>query len=266
MIFIVIGLICAAGGIGLLVLRRSHDDRLLEVKATKQLPASTLQDLSREIREQIGPGGFSQLAEVKGIVESDKPLTSELAEKPCVWYRSRVDEEYEETVHEESADGSRRTHTKRASETISNNTRSHPFLVRDESGTVLVDPEDARIESETILDRQEPYHDERGEIRLGAFSFRPSSGRRVLGYRYREEAIPLGSKIYVIGEACDRVDETLCIRKPSDKTKPFIVSVRSEEQIIESMEKKSAAKKWIGLVLLTLGILGILSGVVDIVS
>ncbi len=266
MIFVLIGLACVAGGIGFLVMRRKQDDRLLEIKATKESTTSAIIELAREIGVEIGPGGYSQLVEVKGIAESENPLTSELAEKPSIWYKSVVEEEYEESIIERDSDGTERVRTQRTSEIVSSNTRGTHFRVRDDSGTIRVDIDGATIESETILDRHEPYHDDRGEIRLGAFSFRPSTGRRVLGYRYREEAIPVGSPIYVIGEATDRIEGTLTIRKPSDKSKPFIVSVRSEEEIVETMEKSSTVKKWVGLVLLTIGVVGVLYGIVDLVS
>ena len=266
MIFVVIGVLLIAGGYGLSRMRQRSDDNLLEVRSTKRQPASELESLAREIREQIGPGGFSQLAEVRGRAVATEPLRSELAQKPCVWYRARVEEEYEETVTEESADGSRRTSTRRATETISDTTRSISFEIEDESGRISVDPKGAKIDGEVVMERQEPFRGSHDEISFGGITFHPTKGRTILGHRYREEAIPVGAEVYVIGDACDRVDDTLCIREPNEASRPFIVSTRSEKEIVDNLQKQSTMKKWGSIVLLTLGVLAILFGLTKIVG
>jgi hypothetical protein len=54
-------------------------------------------------------------------------------------------------------------------------------------------------------------------------------GRRTLGYRFTERAIPAGRQLYVLGEVADEGGE-LRVRKPAKGR--FIVSVRSEEAIV----------------------------------
>lgn len=253
MIFLILGILLAAGGVALIMSRRKTDDHLLEVRSTQTTDARTLNDLAREIGEQIGAGGFAHIAEVKGRVESIEPLKSELAERHCVWYRSTVEEEFEETVTETSSDGSTTTSTRRSSEVVSTNTRSVPFRLRDETDAITIDPKGAKIDPDTILDRHEPYNDQSGEIRIGGFSFRPTRGRRILGYRYREDAITVGTDLYVFGEASDRVNGELSIRKPSEKDQPFIVSVKNEEEIVEEMQKSATMKRIFGIILFVIG-------------
>ena len=53
--------------------------------------------------------------------------------------------------------------------------------------------------------------------------------RRTLGYRYEEEAIWVGSPIYVLGEATDWQGELRLLRPHDDGE--FIVSVKSEEEL-----------------------------------
>ena len=80
-------------------------------------------------------------------------------------------------------------------------------------------------------------------ISFGSFSLSlgmTPGGRRILGYNYTESIIPIGQRIYVIGEASDS-DGALIIKKPREKGKPFIVSLKSEEEIIGSHESSA---KW----------------------
>ena len=263
MVLIIVGLVLMLAGAVLMYFRSRTTDELLEVRSVKVSPASELAELHRAILEEIGPGGFSQLSEVKGRVETARPLRSELAEIDCVWFSGRVVERYEEHYTETDSNGNTRQMTRTATETVSSTTRGIPFLVRDETGLIEVDPEGGRIEGEVVLDRHEPFTDTAGELRIGSVSFRPSTGRRVLGYEYHEQAIPLGAEVYVIGEACDRVAGKLCIRKPAESGKPFIISVRSEEEVVAGLQRSASLKKWFGIGLIVLGIVGVLWGVIN---
>ena len=111
------------------------------------------------------------------------------------------------------------------------------------------------------MEKHEPYHGD-GGIRIGPFSINPTSGRRIIGYTYHEEALRVGAKAYVIGDACDRQNGELCVRKPTDKTKPFIISTRSEEEIVAGMQKSASVKFVIGIVLAVLGAVSVVYGIV----
>ena len=261
-IAIIIGVVLAGLGVLFLFLKGKSEDQLLEVRATKTCNSAELCELHEAVASEIGPGGFSQLAEVKGAGESDRPLTAELSDQPCLWYSMRVEELYEEAYTETDANGNSVTRTRTGSNSVANNTQSIPFLLRDESGTVLVYPEGAKIEGRKVVDRHEPANNGPG-ISFGNFSMSltPNHGRRITGYRYHEEILPVGERLYVIGEACDRDDGKLALRKPREKGKPFIVSIRSEEEIAKGLQTTASVKKWVGLGLIAIGIIVIVAGI-----
>ena len=62
-------------------------------------------------------GVFIGLVEIKGTAESERPLTSYLAEVPCVFYRWDVQEKWSRTVTETytDSDGKTRTRTRHES-------------------------------------------------------------------------------------------------------------------------------------------------------
>lgn len=251
----IIGLVLVGIGVFLFLRHKKALDKVLEMKFTKTGTTSELQELQKAVADEIGPGGFNQLAEVKGTVECEAPLTAELSEQPCVWYSMSVVERYEEQYQERDAEGRVRTGTRTGTATVASNTQSVSFSLRDASGTIGITPNGAAIDGRKIVDRYEPATGTSDTLQLGAFRFSPSarSGRNVLGYQYSEQIIPLDARIYVIGEATDR-DGKLAVGKPVDGEKPFIISMRSEEEVTRGMESSATAQKWIGILLVAGGI------------
>jgi hypothetical protein len=265
MIYIGIALI-VIGGI-LIFVRASTQKKLFEIKSTETFKAKDLVDLYESVKSDVGMGGFSKIIEVKGMSKADNPLTSEIAKQPCVYYSMTVTREYEETYQEKDANGNYVTKTRRAEDTISSNTQRIPFYVEDETGKVLVNPNGASIDAQQVVDKFEPGERQAGSmLSFGAFSINistPSVGRtRTLGYRFRESIIPLDRKLYVLGEATDTSGE-LAIQSPREKGKKFIVSMKSEEELVRGAE---STIKWtlyaaiacdvIGLILLVIGLVG----------
>ena len=196
--------------------------------------------LAESVAKDIGAGSFAEVAEVKGTVRCDAPLTSELANAQCVYYSMHVTREYEETYWDTDSKGNRVQKHRRGSETVSQNTRSCPFDVEDATGKVAVDPSGASLTGEKVYDKFEPGEPGSPAVSIGRWRFDLSSvrlgaGRRTLGYKYEETIIPVGRPIYVLGEASDAGGK-LAVRKPTKKGTSFIVSMKSEEELTRSAE------------------------------
>jgi hypothetical protein len=250
----------------LLVVRITTQKKLFEIQSTETFSTKDLQNLYSSVKTEVGAGGFSKVVEVKGSVKCESPLNAELSAQSCVYYSMSVVREFEETVEEKDSDGNYRTVTKRGSETISSNTQSVPFYVEDETGKILINPNDANIDSQKVLDKFESAEYASGSmLTFGGFSLNLGgllSGRRTLGYRFQESILPLGRKVYVLGEATDTSGE-LAIQKPREKGKKYIISMKSEEELVSGAK---STIKWtlyaaiacdaIAVVLIILGILG----------
>jgi hypothetical protein len=250
----------------LIVVRVMTQKKLFEIQSTETLTAKDLQDLYSSVKSEVGQGGFSKMTEVKGVVKCDNPLNSELANQPCVYYSMTVVREFEETREEKDSSGNYRPVTHRGSETISSNTQSVPFYVEDETGKILVNPNDAGIDSQKVLDKFESGEYASGPtLSFGGWTLNVggiTAGRRTLGYRFQESIVPLGRKIYVLGEATDTSGE-LAVQKPREKGKKFIISMKSEEELVSGAK---STIKWtlygaiacdaIAVVLIILGLLG----------
>jgi hypothetical protein len=66
----------------------------------------------------------------------------------------------------------------------------------------------------------------------------PGDRKVVKGHTYKETAIAVGSRLYVLGEA-RIVDNQLAIAKPSNPNDPFLISVKSEEEIVAKRQEST---------------------------
>ena len=204
-------------------------------------------------------GVFIGLVEVKGTVDSANPLTSHLAACDCVYYRWSVEEHWSRTVRETYRDSKGRTRTRTRRESgwkrVAGGGEMLPFYLRDDDGTVLVRPQQARIEALSVFSetcgRGDPLYYSKGP----AGSVMHSDHRR----RFIEHALPVNQPIYVMGQARER-QEVVAPEIAHDAAAPlFLISVRKEKQIQSRYRFAFAAWNSGGL-LLSVGGFGIFLG------
>ncbi|MCX7031922.1 MAG: E3 ubiquitin ligase family protein [Spirochaetes bacterium] len=236
MIFYVLGGVLVAVAVGLFLGSGSQRRKVYAMKATDTSTAADLRGLADSVAKEIGAGSFNQVTEVKGAVECDSPLTGELSLVPCVHYAMSIRREWEETSWKTDAQGRRTQETNKGSDTVASNTRSVRFRVKDATGAVDVDPSGAKIDGEKAVSTFQPGEPAGGSLTYKGFSislpgFVGAGGRRTLGYRYEETVVPVGVQVYVLGEAVD-AGGTLTVKKPVKKDVRFVISVRSEEELV----------------------------------
>jgi hypothetical protein len=220
----------------LYLIAASQGRKLAAMRGTQTSQAADLQQLAASVGKEIGAGAFAEATEVKGTVRCAQPLVSELAEVPCVYFAMKVTREYEETRWETDSNGNRQQRTARGSQVMAQNTRSVPFEVEDESGRIGVEPQGASFVAEKVLSRFDAGEAQMAGLRVGRWAVSLGGlgeGRRTLGYRYEELAIPVDRPVYVLGEAADE-GGTLRMRKAGAKGPGggrFIISVKSEEEL-----------------------------------
>ena len=204
------------------------------IRATQTFSVEQLQSLSDDLAQRGEAGSLRFLTEVKGRVGCDQPLISELTETECVYYRMKVEWEYEEIYYEEDGD-ERRKHKREDEEILAEKKEAASFWIEDATGRIAIDPEGAELIAEQTLSRvddDEGLPDE--EIRMGRFVIEApwktcDEERRAKEYHFEEEAIPLGHEVYVLGEAVDS-DGVLRMQKPAHGK--FIISTRREESLL----------------------------------
>ncbi len=269
---LILGVLLASIGIVLLVLAEYQRTQLRQLRAAERSTTKELAAYAESVSQALVEAGhYSQIAEVSGIVKCDRPLVSEVAKQPCVYYDARVWREYEESRFREGRRRRSQAKTRRGSEVVSSNSQRVPFWVEDVAGRIHVDPSGAKMEPVQIADRFEPATPTGagGSLTIGSFSITlpgprtaEEVGRRTIGYRLRERAIPLDRRVYVLGEVTD-ASGTLTIQKPEKGR--FVISLRSKEEIVRSAVTRA---QWItvagagsgatGLIVVALALLGVL--------
>jgi E3 Ubiquitin ligase len=224
MIFIGILLLLVAAG--LLRWRQVTVRKLTAMTGAETVPCADLAALRDAAAEAAGPGSFRLACEVIGTAEAGDAglLTAELSSTKCVWHRHVVRRRYESVSTDSKGNRTRTTTTERVAE----HSTSTPFVVRDASGTMVVDPGDVTIDrAERVVNRFDPAGVS-GLLSVTGLSGVTPSGGGTLGYEYEEWVVRPGQRMYVLGEASDR-DGRFVIAKPEEGQ--FVVSTRSEEEL-----------------------------------
>lgn len=100
-------------------------------------------------------------------------------------------------------------------------------------------------------DRFEPYDSNKTYSFFGV-QFTAPAGGGTLGFRYKERIIPLGHPLYVVGEA-RQSGGGLRIGRPSEAGKPFIVSTKSEEEVVNDLKGSAKGSFYLGIALMVIG-------------
>ena len=265
MVFYIISIIFFIPGVVFFFLRKNLEKKIYQIKSTETKKIKELQDMCKEIADEIGPGGYHEICEIKGNTISENPLISEIGKKPCVYYEMKVTRKWEETYYETDSEGRRRRKTRRGEEVVSSNKRSIEFWVEDDSARIKVAPSQAKIDPVKVVDS---FQQGEGQT-AGSISFMGitlnipavNSGRRTIGYHYVEKIIPINRPVYILGEASDSSGE-LKIQAPTEKEKMFFISHKSEEEILHNFLKKLHLYKILFVSGISLGIIFAIIGII----
>lgn len=245
---VILGVILLLVAAGCYFAARSQARKLRAISAADTFTARMLGDLYQQVTISLGGEALAQPCEVAGTIEADAPLSAPTSGTACVAFTHLVTREYEADVTTTDAAGVKRTTTERRSETVENRQQRARFFVRDATGRVLIDPEHAELDLADTTDRTDP----------------PPAGApaRTLGYRRQERALPVGTQVYVLGCVVDGGDQPMIARSPRDSKQKFIISRRSEREL---MTAASSAARTLNYVAAGSGALGLALIVIGLV-
>lgn len=254
---IIIGGIILIGLAGLLwYFKRKSEGKLHHLEITDVSLTSNVIENYKSLLDTYGPGSFSLYVELKGTAFSEQPLKSEFSEQDSVYYKAVVTREYEELQITKNSDGTETERWVKKSDVVSSHSNTaHDFAVKDDSGIILVDPDSADIHTKKTYSHFESGSDpgtSRMNVSLGGYSLKSGPKVKTIGFKYEEYSIPVGHSLFVAGDANDRSGR-LMVSKPQDKEMPFIVSVKSEDEIIKGLGNSVTGLKIGAIVALVAG-------------
>jgi hypothetical protein len=110
---------------------------------------------------------------------------------------------------------------------VSSHTSSTPITIDDGTGTVMVELNDLDVDEPVLaLDRLVDDGDSLVEDLVESFV----RGDDSEGLRQREHVIPVGQRVFAIGQVASGMDG-LRLTKPAERGQPFLVSTRDEAQL-----------------------------------
>jgi len=248
-----VGIILLAAAVGCYFAARGQAGRVQAMTATDTLTSQMLAELYQKVTSSVGADALAEQCEVAGVIECDAPLTAPVSNTECVAFSRSVVREYEEDVTTKDAQGKQESKTEQRTETIDSEDRRTPFWVRDDTGRVLVNPEQAEIDLVETGNRYEPAPPvPDGRART-----------RTLGYRYHEQSLAIGTHVYVLGCAVDGHGQPQIAYNPRDSKQKFIISRRTEQELTRSAASTARGFYYaaigcgvVGLLLLAIGLLG----------
>ncbi|WP_299486633.1 E3 ubiquitin ligase family protein [Acaryochloris sp. IP29b_bin.137] len=232
----IIGVIFIAIGITLFFVYSSLKRKIESLRLARPASIAELNHLASEIALEMGVGSWRDYVKLRGTIQCDQPLMSELKQVPCVHYHTTVVREYEEYVTERDGDNNPITKTQSGSETLSQHCQSVPFFLQDDTGEIWVDPEGAQIETIPVLD---DFSSEQPSGRL--FSDRlplsPSleTNWQIIGFRYQESVLPVQYQVFVVAQVSD-FNQSLILENPTTKGQRFLISLKSEGALAQSTQ------------------------------
>ena len=267
--WIIFGVIVIVIGVFLVYSAKSAAKKALYMQALETTTVGTITETVEQIRTSMEgeASEYAEYVELKGSIQCEEgtQLIGQMSQREAVICVTKVIREYEEKRVSTDSEGRRRTSWHKGRDTVSNNRNEVPFFLEDSTGRIRINHKGSELGLIKAVEKFEPANDGGGsQISFGGLSFTVSafgSGRRTLGYRYTEEIFPLGAKLYALGEAAD-TEHGLVLRKPTgEESKPYLLSLKSEEELQESNQSKAKTHRTIGLVLLALGGVLLLIGI-----
>ena len=223
---------------------RSATRRRGRLLATETSTVATLTEVAAAATGAAGAGSYREVVELSGEAHPGPGgrLTSPETGTPCVWHRHTVTRRYTKVTKD--ADGKRTTST--AEETVTSQTSSTPFVLRDGTGEVLVEASGGVDGARKSL----------SEFREG----RRGGGRDTIGFEHEEWVLEPGTRLFVAGEVSDD-GGVLTLRKPVKGD--LVVTTRSEEQLLDSA---AGSARTAGIVAKVAGAAAVVLAVVGLVS
>ena len=255
---IIIPIILIAGGLfSIFYIRPKAKNSVTEIKYMKTKTIAELKDMFKQMDENGLGNEYREFVELKGTVVSDDLVETPFSNKKVAYCESKLAQVTETKEQYTDSNGNRRTRVNKHENTISEEKTSNEISMNDnssnESVVIEINGTGCELDIPKTFDRFEPKSNVKNYRYFNSFSWN-GYGAETLGFKMTERTINPNQSLYVIGEAF-KVGEKLHIGKPQDTKKPFIVTTKSEEDLINSSNQKAMFALIGGIMAIVLGII-----------
>jgi hypothetical protein len=254
---IIVGAILIAVGVGMILYKKKVEDKITNVKYHDNSDLKSVLDTCLVISKDLGIGHFSQIVKTSATAVVDRPIKGEFSKMDCVYCETEVIHMYDELQETKDENGRIQRKWVSKTESLGKNKFGEEFWLNDTTARVTINITGANLGLKNDIYREVKTQ------RPAQFSFTTynpvqNDKRKSTGYIEVERHLKPGTKLFVVGELHDR-DGQPKITKPQDQKESFVVSTKSEEDVIKGLESKAKMLYYGGIVLAVLGVLAIVS-------
>lgn len=261
---IIMALLLIGGGLGaIFYLKPKTQNNITEIKYMQTKTISELKDMFNQMDSNGLGQDYREFVELKGTAVSNNLVEAPFSNREVVYCESKLAQVSEISEQYRDSNGNLRTRTTRHENTISDEKTSQVISMTDSSTDepVILEINGAgcNLDIPKTFDRFEPKTNLGGYRYFNSFSWN-RYGSETLGFKMIEKTIEANQSLYVIGEAF-KVGNAIHIGKPQDNNKPFIVTTKSEEDLINNSKQKSLFLLIGGLIAIAVGIWILISAI-----
>lgn len=253
-----IPLLLIGGGLAsIFYLRPKMQNNVTEIKYMQTKTISELIDMFSQMDANGLGNEYREFVELKGTVVSDNLVDTPFSNRKVAYCESKLAQVTQIREQYRDSNGNLQTRIRKHEDTISNEKSSQEISIKDNSSSesivLEINGTGCKLEIPKTFDRFEPKNNLRNYRYFNSFSWN-RFGAETLGVKMVEETIEANQNLYVIGEAF-KVGNTLHIGKPLDGKKPFIITTKSEEDLVNSSNQKAIFALIGGIIAIAIGII-----------
>ena len=255
---ILIPLLLIGGGlVAIFYLRPKIQNNVTEIKYMQTKTISELRDMFSQMDANGLGNEYREFVELKGTVVSDNLVETPFSNRKVAYCESKLLQVTEIKEQYRDHEGNVRTRVIKHEDIISNEKTNQEIEMFDNSSNepviLEINGTGCKLDIPKTFDRFEPKGNLGNYRYFNSFSWN-RFGAETLGFKMVEETIEANQSLYVIGEAF-RVGDKLHIGKPQDNKKPFIITTKSEEDLVNSSKQKAMFALVGGIIAIVIGII-----------
>ena len=261
MVMIIIGIVLVAlGGVSAFVISTRIKNKNIEIQFMK---TTTIPELTEALKENAAQGleNYREYAELKGIASSDNPQKTPYSEQDVAYFDAAIYQVFEE-VETYRDDSGTHQRVNRREDLMSSQKSTGDLVLKDaqtgDKAYIELRGHGMQLDAVKSLDKFEPTNMMNQYGFFSSIQFGPR-GTKTLGFRMVEKTIPLDHPLYVLGDAYLQGGR-LSVTNPADSKKPYIVSVKSEADLVHGNKVGALVALVVGIVLAVGGVALIIAG------
>jgi hypothetical protein len=250
-------LILIGGGLfAIFYLRPKTQNSVTEMKFMKTKTITELKEMFSQMDANGLGNDYREFVELKGSIVSENLVETPFSNRKVPYCESKLIQVTETKEQYRDSNGAMRTRVSKHENTISDEKTSQEIYLSDNSSneTVILEINGVgcNLDIQKSFDRFEPKSNLNNYRYFNSFSWN-RYGAETLGFKMVEKTIEINQSLYVIGEAF-RVGDKIHIGKPQDSKKPFIVTTKSEEDMINKSNQNAKTYLIGGIVAIVIGV------------